>query len=151
MQQRNDFRTTTGISFVLATPVFALATWVIFTRVGGQPLLADAGGPATSVGPVQVAVVSTVAATLGMLLLAWSVRRLRRGRLIWVVTACGILVVSLVGALSGLAAHDRMGLLALHVVTGTTVILGGLLATRTVSSQSTAQGRTPLETGIGGR
>ncbi|MEO6997505.1 MAG: DUF6069 family protein [Terracoccus sp.] len=148
MQQRNGFRALTGIGLVVATPVVALGTWVVVTGAGGRQLQADAGGQATSVSPVQVAIVSTVAAIVGMLLLVGLVRRLRRGRLVWGVTACGILVVSFAGALSGVAPVDRVGLMALHVVTGITVVLGGLLATRTVRTQTSYQERPRLEAGM---
>ena len=119
--------------------------------LGGQPLLADAGGQVTSVGPIQVASVSTVAATLGVLSLAWLVRRLGRGRLIWSVAASGILVISFAGALSGVAPHDRVRLMALHMVTGTVVIVGGMLAARSVGAPASAPGRLRIEAGTRGR
>lgn len=141
MMQHNGFRMATGSVVVVATPLLAVTTWIIVTRAGGQGLRADAGDQLTSIGPAQVAIVSTVTAILGMLSLAWLVRRFRRGRLMWVVAACGILLISFAGALSGVASHDRVGLMALHLVTGITVIAGGLLATRPVGPTTGSQER----------
>ncbi len=147
MEQRNGFRAMTGIGLIVATPVVAVATLAVVAGAGGQPLLADAGGQVTNVGPVQVAIVSTVAAIVGLICLAWFVRWLDRGRLIWGVAASGILVISFAGALAGVAPHDRFGLVALHVVTGTMVMVGGMVATRSVGPQASAPDRTRLEAG----
>lgn len=151
MQQNNGFRAAVGLGVVVATVAVGVATWIIVTRVGSQRLQADAGGQLTSIGLVQVAIVTTVTATLGMLSLAWLSRRLRRGRLMWGATACGILLISFAGALSGVAPHDRVGLMALHVVTGAMVIAGGVLATRPVSPTVGDQERPRLGAGSHGR
>ncbi|MDN5768191.1 MAG: DUF6069 family protein [Humibacillus sp.] len=151
MRQHNGFRTATGIGVVVATPVLAATTWLIVTGAGSQGLLADAGDQLASIGLVQVAIVSTVTAILGMLSLAWLVRRLRRGQLMWGVAACCILLISFAGALAGVASHDRVGLMALHVVTGATVIAGGVLATRSVGPTTGAGERHRLEADAYGR
>lgn len=51
MKQRNGFRALTGIGLVVATPVVALATWVVVTGAGGRQLQADAGGRALELRP----------------------------------------------------------------------------------------------------
>ena len=151
MKRDNNFRQHAALGVVAAAPVVAVTAWTLATGWGSRSLLADAGGQLTSVGPVQVSVVATVTAAAGMFVLAGLVRRLRRGLLVWGVTACITLVISFAGALGGVTLHDRAALMALHAVTGIVVIAGGVLATRPDGRTSAAQPHPRVEAGTRGR
>jgi hypothetical protein len=135
-------RTTTvrRVVVVVAAAVFAVVLRWLLAAVAGTDFTVRSGadGPARPVGPGAVVIVALVVGLLAWGLLALLERTTGRGRVIWTWIAVPLLVVSLLGPLGGVAASDKLSLLALHLVVGVTLILGLPAARRAAGRRSSA-------------
>jgi hypothetical protein len=108
---------------VAAGVVAALAVWSLVHLVAGVDLAVGNGANRQAIGPVPVTVVSIATGLAGWALLAGLERFSKRPRRIWTITAVIVLLISLLGTLGGIDASSKLGLAALHLVVGGTLIL----------------------------
>ena len=110
---------------VLALAVLAgLATWAVAVLLLGVPLAARTGPTVTAIGPVSVTVVAAVVGGAGWLARAMLERVTVHARRVWTVLASMVLVLSLLGPLTGVGGAAIGSLVALHLVVGLTILLG---------------------------
>jgi hypothetical protein len=104
----------------LTAVLAALAVWVIAVPVAGVALVAGS----LAVSPVAVALVSLGSGCAAGL--SYSImRRFRGGAVMWTVTACVVLILSMAGPLlSGAADAALVALELMHLTVGVTIILG---------------------------
>src|SRR5699024_1642592 len=105
--------------------VLAALGWLIAVPVAGVSLDVGPSGSPEPVGLVAVVLVPLLVGLAGWALLAACRRLLRNGHRIWQVVACVMLALSLLGPIR--LAQDGATLailLLLHLVVGTTLILG---------------------------
>lgn len=89
---------------VAATVGAALVAWIVLVPLLGVQLTVDAGpggGGASTVGPGAVLATSLLASLLAWGLLGVLEARTRRSRTIWTITAVVVLLVSMIGPLTG--------------------------------------------------
>lgn len=109
---------------VLGAGLAALAVWFVADVVLGVDLAVRAGAGTQPVGAVSVLLASLVAGFVG-----WGVRVLldritTRGRLVWTIVSVAVLLVSLLGPLSGVDGASRIWLAVLHLTVGAVLIPG---------------------------
>jgi hypothetical protein len=92
-----------------------LVVWAV-SRLGGVDLVVGTGADARTIGWLDVAVVSALAALAGTLLLAFMANRLEHGRRWWTAVATGVLLLSLSGPLGATTGAAVVTLAAMHVV-----------------------------------
>ncbi len=116
--RRGDDRTlallTTGIAGL------AYLAW----RAGGLHLTVKSGNGSYEVGLVSVLVTAAVVSVAGLGLLRFLERRDPRGLQAWTALACFVLVISSVGPLGATDLSSGLALLSLHLVVGTTLVVG---------------------------
>jgi hypothetical protein len=110
---------------VVAASVLAALAWFVAVVVVGVDLTVDQGSAAMTIGIAAVVIVPLLAGGAAWALLAILERRARRGRLVWAVIAWTVLAVSLLGPASMATSIGAMvSLIVMHLVVGTTLILG---------------------------
>lgn len=110
---------------VLAATVATLLGWVVAVPLAGVELTARTGSDVQRVTPVAVAVSTLLAGLSGWALLALLERLTARARTVWTVVAGLVLLVSLLGPLSGgVGGAATLTLVAFHLVAGTVLIIG---------------------------
>lgn len=114
-------RTFTRALTVLAAPATAVTAWALL-RLSGIALVTDTG---STVGPVSVIVVATLAALAGWAVIAVIERRTRRPALWWGLIGSATLALSILGPGQTAQGADLLGLILLHLVVAA-VVMGGL-------------------------
>ncbi|MGC5385882.1 DUF6069 family protein [Micromonospora chalcea] len=110
---------------VLAATVATLLGWVVAVPLAGVDLTARTGSDVQRVTSVAVAVSTLLAGLSGWALLALLERLTARARTVWTVVAGLVLLVSLLGPLSGgVGRAATLTLVAFHLVAGTVLITG---------------------------
>ncbi|MEH0845411.1 DUF6069 family protein [Micromonospora sp. CPCC 205711] len=113
---------------VLAATVAALVVWVVAVPLAGVDLVARSGAADRRVGPGAVVVTTVVAGLAGWALLALLERLTGRARVVWTGIAVAVLLVSLLGPLTGgVGAPATVTLLVLHLAAG--LLIPGLRRT----------------------
>lgn len=110
----------------LAAMAAGVAVWLVAVPLAGVDLVTAHG---MHIGIVAVLIVTLLMATAGFGLLALLARR-RTGVRVWTTVAALVLLVSLLGPLSGATVAAAITLLCLHLTVGLTVILMGRLGVR---------------------
>ncbi|MEO7058700.1 MAG: DUF6069 family protein [Lapillicoccus sp.] len=124
---RPDVRGRSGRRPVVAggAVVAALVTWAVVDPLLGVSLDARSGTSVQHIGAASVVVASLVAAALAWGSAALIERRWpSRARRVWTVLGCAVLLLSVTGPLSALTRAAVVGLLTLHLVVGTTLVVG---------------------------
>ncbi len=111
---------------VAGAGVAALAVWAIADPLAGVDLRVRTGTTVQEVGPVAVAVVAVLASAAGLALLALLERLMRHGRTAWLITACVVAVLSLLGPAGGVTAGAKAALACMHIAVA--VVLIGVVA-----------------------
>lgn len=112
---------------IAAAATVAIAGWIV-VRLVGVDLLVKNGDHTEKIGLPAAALVSVAAGFCGIALLALLERFTGRPRRAWYLTATIVLLVSFLGPLSAATVAAGFALTALHLLVGSTVIIG--LATR---------------------
>ncbi|MEV0005415.1 DUF6069 family protein [Micromonospora sp. NPDC050980] len=114
---------------VLAATAATLSGWAVAVPLAGVELTVRGGGVEQRVTPVAVAVSTLLAGLAGWALLALLERFTGRARPVWTVVAALVLLLSLLGPLTGGAGRSATAtLLVLHLLAGA-VLLPGLRRT----------------------
>jgi hypothetical protein len=106
--------------------VAGLATWFLLAEVAGVDLVARTGPSSTT----RISALSVAVTAAGVGFAAWALLAVLervwpgRARLIWTITAGGVLAVSLLGPLGGVGGAAVAGLAALHLAVGLVLIAG---------------------------
>lgn len=126
---------TTGRSRIWAYTLVAavvppVIAWIIADPLAGHALHADTGGGLMRVTVPWVIAGALISGAVG-LALATVLRRLKHGRVVWLIVSNLALLLSLGSPLEGTNTVTVLTLMAMHVLVGAAVIPGGLkLATR---------------------
>jgi hypothetical protein len=107
---------------VAGAAVAALAVWAIADPLAGVDLRVRTGTTVQEVGPVAVAVVAVLVSAAGLALLALLERLMRRGRTAWLITACVVAVLSLLGPAGGVTAGAKLSLACMHIAVAAVLI-----------------------------
>jgi hypothetical protein len=127
---RPDARTATGrrlrrAATLVAAAVAATIVWIVCVPVLGIDLTVNAGGAAQAVTLPSVIIVPILTGGVAWALLALFERMLRHGRRVWLIVACVVLALALLEPLAMMASPTVLvSLLALHLVTGATLVTG---------------------------
>jgi hypothetical protein len=107
----------------VATGVLAgLVVWFVIHELAGVDLAARTGDTVQSVGWPAVALTSLVAGLAGWGLLA-VLGRTRHPRRTWTIIASVVLALSLLGPLGAVDTASKLGLAALHLTVGVSLIV----------------------------
>lgn len=106
---------------VVGTAVAALVVWLVATAVAGADLVVPGTGRVTA---LAVLVVALLVGLAGWGLLALLERFTARARTVWRIVAAVVLLVSFAGPAGADGGAAIAWLLALHLVTGVSLILG---------------------------
>jgi hypothetical protein len=119
-------RRSTGRRLVtlLVAVVATSLVWTIAEKVFDVDVKVKQNGTETAVQLPSVIIVTLLAGLVGWGLLALLERFSARGRRIWTIIAVVVLVVSLLGPLSGITAGAKVTLLLLHLAAGLVIIPG---------------------------
>lgn len=108
---------------VAAATAGALAVWLVAVPLAGVDLVARTGGTDQTVGPVPVAVTTVLVGLAAWALLALLERLTRRARPIWTGLALAVLLVSMLGPLTGgVGAAAKLSLATMHVAIAVVLI-----------------------------
>lgn len=113
------------IAVVALAVVAAVAAWAIIALAGGVPLEVRSGASVQHIGVAAVVIASLTAGLLAWVVASVIGRRWpdrARGR--WTGTGAVALLVSFAGPLGGLTPGAVVGLLVLHLVVGSILVLG---------------------------
>jgi len=110
---------------VIGAAVLAMIVWTICVPALGIELVAGSGASTQRVGPAAVAVVPLIAGALAWTLLAALEKVRTIGRRIWLVIGCVVLALSLAGPITmATSVGALITLLAMHLIVGTTLLVG---------------------------
>ncbi|WBB76433.1 DUF6069 family protein [Micromonospora sp. WMMD1128] len=110
---------------VLAATAATLLGWAVAVPLAGVELTARGGGAEQRVTPVAVAVSTVLAGLAGWALLALLERFTGRARTVWSVVAALVLLLSLVGPLTGgVGRAATVTLVILHLLAGAVLVPG---------------------------
>lgn len=123
---------TNDLVIVAAAAVCALITWAFAAPLGGVDLEVVTGDEQRTVDGVAVAVVSVLAALVGILALRILERSTDRALGVWTVIAVVVALVSLLGATAAASPAAMGTLMALHGVVAAVVIVGAVRSRRAV-------------------
>ena len=99
-------------------------------RLGGVHLTVRSGAGTFEVGAVSVLVTTAVVSIAGLGLLRFLEGRDARALRTWTLVACLVLLVSLLGPLGATTLSSGLALLSLHLVVGTSLLVGTRRARR---------------------
>jgi Family of unknown function (DUF6069) len=124
-QRRSKLGTALGdLTVVIGALVAAVATWSLWTQVGGVELTVQSGDDVQTVGLGSVVAVAAILPIAGVLLLRALDALLARGLRWWTAVACTVTLISLLGPLGATTAMAGVALASLHLLVGAVVILG---------------------------
>lgn len=109
--------------------VAATVVWALEDPIGGVDLAVKSGRSTQHIGVASVVATVLIVGLGAWWLLTRLERRAKRPHRTWTIIACIAFVVSLLGPAGGVDTGSKLGLLGLHVVVATALILG-LPATR---------------------
>ncbi|WFE40451.1 DUF6069 family protein [Micromonospora sp. WMMD998] len=110
---------------VLVATAATLLGWVVAVPLAGVELIARAGDAEQRVTPAAVAVSTVLAGLAGWALLALLERFTGRARTVWTVVAALVLLLSLLGPLTGGVGRSATATLAvLHLLAGAVLVPG---------------------------
>ncbi|MDG4800734.1 DUF6069 family protein [Micromonospora sp. WMMD980] len=110
---------------VLAATAATLVGWAVAVPLAGVELTVRGGGGEQRVGPLAVAVSTLLAGLAGWALLALLDRFTGRARTVWTAVAAVVLLLSLLGPLTGGVGRPAMvTLVALHLLAGAVLVPG---------------------------
>jgi hypothetical protein len=117
------------VATIVVAVILPLLVWVAAVPLAGLDLVAGAGAAAQTIGPPSIVVAVLVAGFSAWGVLALFERFSRHGRTYFVTVGWIVLALSLLGPIgTGAAPAVLAVLLAMHVVTGATLVVGLPLA-----------------------
>jgi hypothetical protein len=124
-QRRSRRGTVRGdLAVVIGALSAALATWSLWTQVGGVELTVQSGDEVQTVGLGSVVAVAAIMPIAGVLLLRALQPWLSRGLRWWTAVAGTVMLISMLGPLGATTAMAGVALASLHLLVGAVVILG---------------------------
>jgi hypothetical protein len=113
------------LATVAGAALAGIVIWSVCVPALGIDLRVGSGPAAQTVGPLNILVVSVGCGAVAWMLLALLERLSVRGRLIWRICGWAVLVLSLAGpAALAQSTSALIGLLAMHLVVGSVLIVG---------------------------
>ncbi|MFI5837691.1 DUF6069 family protein [Micromonospora sp. NPDC051300] len=110
---------------VLAATAATLSGWAVAVPLAGVELTARSGGGEQRVTPVAVAASTLLAGVAGWALLAVLERLTGRARTVWTAVAAVVLLLSLLGPLTGgVGRPATVTLVVLHLLAGAVLVPG---------------------------
>jgi hypothetical protein len=109
---------------VVGTVAAAMVAWVIAVPVAGTALGVATASGAGQVSGLDVAVAATAAAVAAWLLMAALERWTSHAQLVWTVSACAALALSLLGPLRAQTDQAAAALMAFHMLVALILIWG---------------------------